>query len=166
MKKIKSLLVSLMMIVSLTLLVGCGAQEASAEGFQFTYKSKSEVTNENDTNYLKISLAVKNVKEEENTLTASKFTLKQGEETASTDAFIGNNIVDAMETETFDQMATLDLAITIALSDTLEGTYQLFYGETQLFEINAQKVTNNTANTDTNTNTDGTTDTNDPSLTA
>ena len=172
MKKLKIFLVALMMIVVPTLFVGCGNSSMTAEGFSFTYKAKAEVTSENESKYLKIALEIKNTKNQENTLQASKFALKKGDETVSTTVIIGNNIVDAMETETFAMMATLDTTITIGLSETLEGAYQLYYGETKLFEINAQKATentdsNNTDNTNNTNNTNNdTTNTGDPSLTA
>ncbi|MBQ7466974.1 MAG: hypothetical protein IJS74_02750 [Clostridia bacterium] len=155
MKKIKSIIIALMMVVSLSLLSGCGNQKANADGFEFTYKAKAEATSENQTKYLKIALSIKNTKNQENTLEASKFTLKKGEETANTSAIIGNNIIDAMEEETFAKMATIDTTITLTLSGTLDGTYQLYYSDTKLFEINAQKASNtesNNQNSQSNTN--------------
>ena len=134
-----------MITLCMPIFVGCGNGKISADGFQFTYKAKAEVTSENDTKYLKISLEIKNTKNEENTLHSSKFVLKKGEDTASTSAIIGNNIIDAMEEETFAKMATLDLTITLALTDSLDGTYQLYYNNTKLFEINAQKINNNSS---------------------
>ena len=145
MKIFKSLLFALMITLCLPMFVGCGSEKISVDGFQFTYKAKAEMTSENETKYLKISLEIKNMKNEENTLQASKFILKKGEDTISASAIIGNNIVDAMEEETFAKMATLDTTITLALSENLDGTYQLYYNSTKLFEINAQKINNNSS---------------------
>ena len=150
MKKIYLFFTAFIMLLSLGL-TGCGAQEASAEGFKFTYKT-DEITSENNNKYLKLTLEVKNTLSEENTLEASKFILKKDTETISNDVIIGNNIIDAMETETFESMQALDTTISITLTETLDGTYQLYYGETQLFEINAQKMNNSSSNTDANTN--------------
>lgn len=146
MKKIKSIMITLMMIVSLSLFAGCANQKNNADGFEFTYKAKAEVTSESQVKYLKLALSIKNIKNTENTLEASKFVLKKGEAVANTATIIGNNIVDAMEEETFTKMATIDTTITLTLSETLDGIYELYYNNTKLFEINAQKATNTNQN--------------------
>ncbi len=143
MKKFKPIFLALMISLCLTIFTGCNGQKASADGFEFTYKAKAEITSENNTQYLKIALAIKNTKNTENTLDASKFVLKNADSIVSTSAIIGNNIVDAMEEETFAQMATLDTTIMLTLTDTLDGAYELYYNQIKLFEINAMPEAEN-----------------------
>ena len=148
MKKIKSFLLALTLITSFTLLAGCSTQKASAEGFNFAYNSNAEIESKDDNKYLKIALEVKNIKNEENTLEASKFVLKKGDETVNTSAMIGNNIIDAMETETLEKMASVNLVLTLGIDQSFEGIYELYYNRTKLFDISAKKAQMNNNRTE------------------
>ena len=125
-------------ILSAGIFVGCkNKKTTSAENFTFTYVLESATkTDVNEESNIKLNLSVKNDKNEENTLLASKFTLKQQNKVVSTSAFLGNDQANKKDNEKFDAMKTCDVVLNFVTPKTLTGECELFYGETKLFIVN------------------------------
>ena len=117
--------------------VACGKVEAKANGFTFSYeKNSAQKVEDDEHNYIKVKLAIKNTKDEKNTLVANKFKLYQGEKEVFAEVYFGNNIVDKMDSEEFEAGASMDMIINLLLDEEVAGKLVLWYDETNLFEFN------------------------------
>lgn len=139
MKKILSVIATFAIVLCAGIFVGCnnGKTQTKAEDFNFTYVKNSATKVVEDQNYnININLNVKNEKDAENTLDASKFTLKQADKTVSTSVYFGDDKTEKPTTEKFESMKDKDISVHFITDKTLTGECILYYGETKLFTVN------------------------------
>lgn len=138
MKKILSIIATFAIVLCAGIFVGCnnGETKTKAEDFNFTYVKNSATKTTEDSNYnININLNVKNEKNAENTLDASKFALKQADKIVSTSVYFGNDKSEKPTTEKFETMKNKDVSVHFITANSLTGELILYYGETQLFTV-------------------------------
>ncbi len=139
MKKVLSFVLALGVIFSMGLFVGCknNKTQTKAEDFTFTYVKESATKTTEESNYnIKIDLSVKNEKNEDNKLLASKFVLKQTDNNVSTSVWLGKDAANKVQEQTLTSMKCEDITLNIVTANTVKGECALYYGETKLFVVN------------------------------
>lgn len=128
-------------LLCLTLLlgvcVGCKSetQQSCADNFKFAFVSESATKVTDETNHnITISLDVENLKEAENTLTASKFVLKQSGSKVNTASSFGD-LENSKTAETFESLAKKEVVLNLTTLKSVSGECVLYYGDVQLFTV-------------------------------
>lgn len=142
MKKIMSFSFILFVILSLGVFVSCDSKTATAGSLTFNYKQNSalKTANENDESSVKLKLTIKNTSAYSQEVDAALFTLQNEDKIVSKSVFFGNNIIDAMDTETLQANKKEDFIVNINIPNDLVGKYDLYYNNTKLLVLN---ITNN-----------------------
>lgn len=137
MKKIITFVMTLGIILTAGIFVGCGTSKVDVDGLSFTYEKNSvQKTTAEEQDYIQLKLNIKNTTNEDKNVTIDNFTLKQGEEIVSDEIFFGNNIIDKMDNETLQSMKDIDLVLNITLINELTGEFKLYYNDTLLVTFN------------------------------
>lgn len=139
MRKILKMCALLFVVMCAGLFVACGEtndMKSCADNFKFTYVNESATKTTDETNHnIKINLKVENLKESNNTLSASKFVLKQNNTKVNTSASFGSG--EGVKTsQAFDASASMDIELNMVALKTLTGECILYYGDVQLFKVN------------------------------
>lgn len=136
MKKIISFIITLSVILSAGLFIGCAKTSVDIEGFRFTYEKNSaqKITSENQ-EFITLKLNVKNTTSEVKNIISDDFVLKQGDNIVSDEVFFGNNIIDQMDNESLDAMDDEDMVIHIKTISNIGGEYQLYYRDSKLLNF-------------------------------
>lgn len=136
MKKIISFIITLSVILSAGLFIGCAKTSVDIEGFRFTYEKNSaqKITSENQ-EFITLKLNVKNTTSEVKNIISDDFVLKQGDDIVSDEVFFGNNIIDQMDNESLEAMNDEDMVIHIKTISNIGGEYQLYYRDSKLLNF-------------------------------
>ena len=136
MKKIISFIITLTVILSAGLFIGCAKTSVDIEGFRFTYEKNSaqKITSENQ-EFITLKLNVKNTTSEVKNIISDDFVLKQGDNIVSDEVFFGNNIIDQMDNESLEAMDDEDMVIHIKTISNIGGEYQLYYRDSKLLNF-------------------------------
>lgn len=136
MKKIISFIITLSVILSAGLFIGCAKTSVDIEGFRFTYEKNSaqKITSENQ-EFITLKLNVKNTTSEVKNIISDDFVLKQGDNIVSDEVFFGNNIIDQMDNESLEAMDDEDIVIHIKTISNIGGEYQLYYRDSKLLNF-------------------------------
>lgn len=136
MKKIISFIITLSVILSAGLFIGCAKTSVDIEGFRFTYEKNSaqKITSENQ-EFITLKLNVKNTTSEVKNIISDDFVLKQGDNIVSDELFFGNNIIDQMDNESLEAMDDEDMVIHIKTISNIGGEYQLYYRDSKLLNF-------------------------------
>ncbi len=136
MKKIISFIITLSVILSAGLFIGCAKTSVDIEGFRFTYEKNSaqKITSENQ-EFITLKLNVKNTTSEVKNIISDDFVLKQGDNIVSDEVFFGNNIIDQMDNESLEAMDDEDMVIHIKTISNIGGEYQLYYRDSKLLNF-------------------------------
>ena len=136
MKKIISFIITLSVILSAGLFIGCAKTSVDIEGFRFTYEKNSaqKITSENQ-EFITLKLNVKNTTSEVKNIISDDFVLKQGDNIVSDEVFFGNNIIDQMDNESLEAMDAEDMVIHIKTISNIGGEYQLYYRDSKLLNF-------------------------------
>lgn len=136
MKKIISFIITLSVILSAGLFIGCAKTSVDIEGFRFTYEKNSaqKITSENQ-EFITLKLNVKNTTSEVKNIISDDFVLKQGDNIVSDEVFFGNNIIDQMDNESLEAMDDEDMVIHIKTISNIGGEYQLYYRDCKLLNF-------------------------------
>ena len=136
MKKIISFIITLSVILSAGLFIGCAKTSVDIEGFRFTYEKNSaqKITSENQ-EFITLKLNVKNTTSEVKNIISDDFVLKQGDNIVSDEVFFGNNIIDQMDNESLEAMNDEDMVIHIKTISNIGGEYQLYYRDSKLLNF-------------------------------
>lgn len=136
MKKIISFIITLSVILSAGLFIGCAKTSVDIEGFRFTYEKNSaqKITSENQ-EFITLKLNVKNTTSELKNIISDDFVLKQGDNIVSDEVFFGNNIIDQMDNESLEAMNDEDMVIHIKTISNIGGEYQLYYRDSKLLNF-------------------------------
>lgn len=136
MKKIISFIITLSVILSAGLFIGCAKTSVEIEGFRFTYEKNSaqKITSENQ-EFITLKLNVKNTTSEVKNIISDDFVLKQGDNIVSDEVFFGNNIIDQMDNESLEAMDDEDMVIHIKTISNIGGEYQLYYRYSKLLNF-------------------------------
>ena len=136
MKKIISFIITLSVILSAGLFIGCAKTSVDIEGFRFTYEKNSaqKITSENQ-EFITLKLNVKNTTSELKNIISDDFVLKQGDDIVSDEVFFGNNIIDQMDNESLEAMNDEDMVIHIKTISNIGGEYQLYYRDSKLLNF-------------------------------
>lgn len=136
MKKIISFIITLSVILSAGLFIGCAKTSVDIEGFRFTYEKNSaqKITSENQ-EFITLKLNVKNTTSEVKNIISDDFVLKQGDDIVSDEVFFGNNIIDQMDNESLEAMDDEDMVIHIKTISNIGGEYQLYYRDSKLLNF-------------------------------
>lgn len=136
MKKIISFIITLTVILSAGLFIGCAKTSVDIEGFRFTYEKNSaqKITSENQ-EFITLKLNVKNTTSELKNIISDDFVLKQGDDIVSDEVFFGNNIIDQMDNESLEAMNDEDMVIHIKTISNIGGEYQLYYRDSKLLNF-------------------------------
>ena len=136
MKKIISFIITLSVILSAGLFIGCAKTSVDIEGFRFTYEKNSaqKITSENQ-EFITLKLKVKNTTSEVKNIISDDFVLKQGDNIVSDEVFFGNNIIDQMDNESLEAMDDEDMVIHIKTISNIGGEYQLYYRDSKLLNF-------------------------------
>lgn len=124
------------LVVVSVIFAACTNKTAEASGFEFSYRQNSaQKVAEGEDNVVKISLDIKNKAGKENKLSAQLFSLSSEGQQISKSAYFGNNIVDKMEDEVFEDGGKMTIVISIILQKDFTGTYDLCYDGDRLLSI-------------------------------
>lgn len=136
MKKIISFIITLSVILSAGLFIGCAKTSVDIEGFRFTYEKNSaqKITSENQ-EFITLKLNVKNTTSEVKNIISDDFVLKQGDNIVGDEVFFGNNIIDQMDNESLEAMDDEDMVIHIKTISNIGGEYQLYYRDSKLLNF-------------------------------
>lgn len=136
MKKIISFIITLSVILSAGLFIGCAKTSVDIEGFRFTYEKNSaqKITSEKQ-EFITLKLNVKNTTSEVKNIISDDFVLKQGDNIVSDEVFFGNNIIDQMDNESLEAMDDEDMVIHIKTISNIGGEYQLYYRDSKLLNF-------------------------------
>lgn len=136
MKKIISFIITLSVILSAGLFIGCAKTSVDIEGFRFTYEKNSvqKITSENQ-EFITLKLNVKNTTSEVKNIISDDFVLKQGDNIVSDEVFFGNNIIDQMDNESLEAMDDEDMVIHIKTISNIGSEYQLYYRDGKLLNF-------------------------------
>lgn len=136
MKKIISFIITLSVILSAGLFIGCAKTSVDIEGFRFTYEKNSaqKIISENQ-EFITLKLNVKNTTSEVKNIISDDFVLKQGDNIVSDEVFFGNNIIDQMDNESLEAMDDEDMVIHIKTISNIGGEYQLYYRDSKLLNF-------------------------------
>lgn len=136
MKKIISFIITLSVILSAGLFIGCAKTSVDIEGFRFTYeKNSAQKTTSENQEFITLKLNVKNTTSELKNIISDDFVLKQGDDIVSDEVFFGNNIIDQMDNESLEAMNDEDMVIHIKTISNIGGEYQLYYRDSKLLNF-------------------------------
>lgn len=136
MKKIISFIITLTVILSAGLFIGCAKTSVDIEGFRFTYeKNSAQKTTSENQEFITLKLNVKNTTSELKNIISDDFVLKQGDDIVSDEVFFGNNIIDQMDNESLEAMNDEDMVIHIKTISNIGGEYQLYYRDSKLLNF-------------------------------
>lgn len=136
MKKIISFIITLSVILSAGLFIGCAKTSVDIEGFRFTYeKNSAQKTTSENQEFITLKLNVKNTTSELKNIISDDFVLKQGDNIVSDEVFFGNNIIDQMDNESLEAMDDEDMVIHIKTISNIGGEYQLYYRDSKLLNF-------------------------------
>ena len=136
MKKIISFIITLTVILSAGLFIGCAKTSVDIEGFRFTYeKNSAQKTTSENQEFITLKLNVKNTTSELKNIISDDFVLKQGDNIVSDEVFFGNNIIDQMDNESLEAMNDEDMVIHIKTISNIGGEYQLYYRDSKLLNF-------------------------------
>lgn len=136
MKKIISFIITLSVILSAGLFIGCAKTSVDIEGFRFTYeKNSAQKTTSENQEFITLKLNVKNTTSEVKNIISDDFVLKQGDNIVSDEVFFGNNIIDQMDNESLEAMDDEDMVIHIKTISNIGGEYQLYYRDSKLLNF-------------------------------
>ena len=136
MKKIISFIITLSVILSAGLFIGCAKTSVDIEGFRFTYeKNSAQKTTSENQEFITLKLNVKNTTSELKNIISDDFVLKQGGDIVSDEVFFGNNIIDQMDNESLEAMDDEDMVIHIKTISNIGGEYQLYYRDSKLLNF-------------------------------
>lgn len=136
MKKIISFIITLSVILSAGLFIGCAKTSVDIEGFRFTYeKNSAQKTTSENQEFITLKLNVKNTTSELKNIISDDFVLKQGDDIVSDEVFFGNNIIDQMDNESLEAMDDEDMVIHIKTISNIGGEYQLYYRDSKLLNF-------------------------------
>ena len=136
MKKIISFIITLSVILSAGLFIGCAKTSVDIEGFRFTYeKNSAQKTTSENQEFITLKLNVKNTTSDLKNIISDDFVLKQGDNIVSDEVFFGNNIIDQMDNESLEAMNDEDMVIHIKTISNIGGEYQLYYRDSKLLNF-------------------------------
>lgn len=130
-KKFFGFIALFVLLIGSVVFAACSDKNLSKDNFKFSYVESSAKKVESEQNYVSLKLKVKNTLDKENTLSASKFYLNAGGQKVSSNVYFGNNIIDKMESETFEKSSELEITINLFVSE-LDGEFSLWYDDLRI----------------------------------